>query len=95
MTVSVSSQKVVRRDIIKIYDVERPKSIVDLGLRHAEQIALLEKVQNVVLAEQAGLLDSGNKVCPQCGQKLKKNGSRTSSFHAVFRDQYGSVKENS
>lgn len=52
--VSVSTQEVVRRDTIKIYDVERPESIVDLGLRHAEQIALLEKVQNVVLAEQAG-----------------------------------------
>lgn len=45
--VSVSSQKVVRRNTRKIYDVERPKSIVDLGLQHAEQIALLEKVQNI------------------------------------------------
>jgi len=92
--VSVSSQKVVRRDTIKIYDVERPKSIVDLGLRHAEQIALLEKVQNVMLAEQAGLLDSGNKVCPQCGQKLKKNGSRTSSFHAVFTDHQLKIQQH-
>ncbi len=63
--VSVSNQEVVRRDTIKTYDVERPESILDLGLRHAEQISLLEKVQNAVLAKQASLLDSGNKVCPK------------------------------
>lgn len=65
--VSVSNQEVVRRDTIKTYDVERPKSILDLGLRHTEQISLLEKVHNAVLAEQASLLDSGNKICPVCG----------------------------
>ena len=41
--VAVSSQEVVKRDTIKIYDIQRPESIVDLGLRHAEQISLLEK----------------------------------------------------
>jgi len=49
--VSVSNQEVARRDTIKTYDVKRPESILDLGLRHAEQISLLEKVQNAVLAE--------------------------------------------
>ena len=92
--VSVSSQEVVRRDTIKTYDVKRPESILDLGLRHAEQISLLEKVQNAVLAEQASLLDSGNKVCPLCGQKLKKNGSRTSNFHAVFSDHELKIQQH-
>jgi len=92
--VSVSNQEVVRRDTIKTYDVERPESILDLGLRHAEQISLLEKVQNAVLAEQASLLDSGNKICPKCGQKLKKNGSRTSSFHAVFSDHQLKIQQH-
>lgn len=92
--VLVSSQEVVKRDTIKIYNVERPESILDLGLRHAEQISLLEKVQNVVLAEQAVLFHSGNKVCPKCGQKLKKNGSRTSSFHAVFSDHQLKIQQH-
>jgi hypothetical protein len=92
--VSVSSQEVVRRDTIKTYDVKRPESILDLGLRHAEQISLLEKVQNAVLAEQTSLLDSGNKVCPLCGQKLKKNGSRTSNFHAVFSDHELKIQQH-
>ena len=84
--VAVSSQEVVKRDTIKIYDMQRPASIVDLGLRHAEQSSLLEKVQNAVLAAQAVLIDSGATVCPKCGQKRRKNGSPVSDFHAVFSD---------
>jgi hypothetical protein len=92
--VAVSSQEVVKRDTIKIYDIQRPESIIDLGLRHAEQISLLEKIQNAVLAEQSGLIDSGVEICPKCGQKLRKNGAQVSDFHAVFSDhtlrlQYG------
>jgi hypothetical protein len=45
--VSVSSQEVVKRDTIKVYDIKAPEAITDLGLRHFEQISLLEKVQNV------------------------------------------------
>jgi len=84
--VAVSSQEVVKRDTIKIYDIQRPESIVDLGLRHAEQISLLEKVQNAFLAEQSVLIDSGVTICPECGQKLRKNGSQASDFHAVLSD---------
>jgi hypothetical protein len=84
--VAVSSQEVVKRDTIKSYDIQRPESIVDLGLRHAEQISLLEKIQNALLAEQSVLIDSGVAVCPKCGQKLRKNGTQVSDFHAVFSD---------
>jgi hypothetical protein len=43
-------------------------------------------VQNAVLAEQSILIEPETKLCPQCGQKLNKNGHRTSEFHAVFSD---------
>jgi len=46
--VAVSSQEVVKRDTIKIYDIQRPESILDLGLRHAEQISLLSKVKCII-----------------------------------------------
>jgi hypothetical protein len=46
--VAVSSQEVVKRETIKTYEITTPASIMDLGLRHAEQISLLEKVQNVL-----------------------------------------------
>jgi hypothetical protein len=84
--VSIASQEVVKRDTVKIYDINPPKSILDLGLRHGEQISLLEKVQNALLAEQSALIDLGYDTCPNCGQQIKKNGYMQSQFHAVFSD---------
>lgn len=84
--VSVASQEVVKRDTVKTYDIRPPKSILDLGLRHSEQISLLTLVQNGLLAEQSALIDCGYDACPNCGQKLKKNGFLQSNFHAVFSD---------
>ncbi len=84
--VSVSSQEVINRDTLKVYDIKAPESILELGLRHAEQISLLEKVQNSVLAAQSKLIDPGYDVCLKCGQKLNKIGYTQSNFHAVFTD---------
>ena len=84
--VAVSSQEVVKRETITTYEITAPASILDLGLRHAEQIALLEKMQNVLLEEQAVLIDLGYECCPNCGQKIKKNGYTHSQLHAVFSD---------
>jgi hypothetical protein len=84
--VSVASQEVVKRDTVKLYDIQQPKSILDLGLRHEEQISLLAKVQNSLLAEQSVLIDLGYDACPNCGQKISKNGFMQSKFHAVFSD---------
>ena len=84
--VSVASQKVVKRDTVKIYDINPPESILDLGLRHQEQISLLSKIQNALLAEQSPLIDTGYDNCPKCGQKLGKYGFKLSPLHAVFSD---------
>jgi hypothetical protein len=84
--VAISSQEVIKRDTITSYALQCPTSIVELGLRHAEQIALLEQVQNSVLAEQSRVLAPGMPGCPACGNTLKKNGYKTSKFHAVFSD---------
>jgi hypothetical protein len=84
--VSVTSQKVVKRDTVKIYDINPPESILELGLRHQEQISLLSKIQSALLVEQSALIDAGYDACPKCGQKLSKNGFMESKFHAVFSD---------
>ena len=55
--VLVSTQEVVKRDTLKTYDVKPPESILELGLRHAEQISLLGKVQDAILAVQAPLAE--------------------------------------
>jgi hypothetical protein len=82
--VAIHSQEVIKRDTLTSYALQRPTSIIELGLRHAEQISLLEKVQNILLKEQSVLLDSAIPVCPVCGHPLKKNGYKASDFHAVF-----------
>ena len=92
--VAVSSQKVVKRDTLKVYDVKAPESILELGLRHKEQISLLEKVQNSILAEQSKLIDPGHDVCPKCGQKLSKLGFTKSNFHAVFSDHKVGIQKH-
>lgn len=84
--VAVSTQEVIQRHTVKVHDVTPPESILDLGLRHAEQISLLEKIQNAVLAEQSKLIDQALKTCPNCGQKLSRNGYMQSKFHAVFSE---------
>jgi hypothetical protein len=93
--VAVSSQEVVQRDTITSYALQCPTSIGELGLRHAEQIALLAQVQNIVLAEQSVLLDLGTHVCPACGNPLKKNGYKASNFHAVFSDHTVRIQKHS
>ena len=71
--VAISSQEVIKRDTITSYALQGPTSIVELGLRHAEQIALLEQVQNSVLAEQSRLLAPGLPGCPTCGHTLSNS----------------------
>jgi hypothetical protein len=92
--VCVGSQEVVKRDTIKVYDVAAPESILDLGLRHEEQISLLGKVQNAVIAEQAKAIAPGYSLCPKCGHKLKKNGHTKSNFHAVFSDHKVAIQKH-
>lgn len=92
--VLVRTQEVVKRDTLKTYDVKPPESILELGLRHAEQIALLGKVQDAILAVQAQLIDPGHDVCPRCGDKLKKKGFTPSNFHAVFTDHKVSLQKH-
>ncbi|HEY5870237.1 MAG TPA: hypothetical protein VI542_32505, partial [Candidatus Tectomicrobia bacterium] len=77
--VAVSSQKVVKRDTIASYALQCPTSILELGLRHGEQICLLAKIQDLLLAEQSGLIDHATHVCPTCGNILKKNGYKASA----------------
>jgi len=89
------SQEVVQRDTLKVYDIKAPTSILELGLRHEEQISLLERVQNSVLAAQSKLIDTGYKHCPKCSQKLHKRGFAQSKFHAVFTDHKVGIQNTS
>ena len=60
------------RDAAKVVTlIERPigeiKSILDLGLRHEEQIELLQKVQDQILNLQSPQICTKITHCPECG----------------------------
>lgn len=74
------------REEMTMIEVKEVKSIMDLGLRHGEQIALLEKIQTQLLNEQSPSLKSTATQCGSCGSKLCNNGYGTSKFHSVFTD---------
>ena len=80
--VSIAKQEVVKRETVKIYDIKKPEPILDLGLRHQEQICLFSKVQSAFLAEQSGLIESGFKECPKCGAKLSNYGFVAGIIHS-------------
>jgi hypothetical protein len=76
--------------------IERPigeiKSILDLGLRHEEQIELLQKVQDQILNLQSPQICTKITHCPECGTKLTKSGYKKSEFNAVFTDHKVAVQ---
>jgi len=84
--VAIETDTVVQRDTLEVYDVVSPESILDLGLRHTDQISLLQKIQDAILSEQVVYLNPDYTVCPNCHQTLKKNGYQSSDFFAVFSD---------
>lgn len=84
--VSNKTDKVVKRETVETFDIEKPKNIFELGLRHKDQIELLKIIQDHILNEQSVFLNEDIKYCPQCGRKLAKHGHKKSDFHAVFSD---------
>jgi len=64
--------------------VKAPASILELGLRHEEQISV-RKVQNSVLAAQSKLIDTGYDVCPKCGTSSIKRDTRNLIFTLCLR----------
>ena len=85
--------KVVEKNTISSCKIAAPKSIMDLGLRHAEQINILKSIQDCLLAEQAVFLKEEHNCCPKCNSKIWSNGQKTSEFHAVFTDHKIKIKK--
>lgn len=76
----------INNDVIISGKIQAPKEIIDLGLRHADQIAVLQRIQDSVLNKQSEYLKEDINYCPQCGNKLHKNGINKCSFNSVFTD---------
>ena len=81
-------------EVITIFEgqVKRFETLVDLGLRHSEQIEILQRIPDQILKMQAPQIASQVIHCPQCGHKLNKSGYKPSEFNAVFTDNQVAVQ---
>jgi hypothetical protein len=76
----------VDREIIASGENKPPESILELGLRHSQQIEILQRIQDSILNSQSQFLKENINYCPKCGHKLRKNGANLCTFNAVFTD---------
>lgn len=77
---------VVGKEIVMTKSVVKPNHIIDLGLRHSEQVDLLRQIEQQLLDKQSIYLKEKLSNCPKCSGKLYKSGYVKSDFHAVFTD---------
>ena len=82
----ISENETATRKEIKEYKIDKPENILELGFRHTEQIEIIQKIQDELLAIQSKYLKDNVTHCPVCGNKLSKNGFEHSNFHSVFTD---------
>lgn len=80
------SGSVVKRKIVAFKNIQKPEDILDLGLRHTDQINILKEIQDEVLEAQIQHLNDSVNYCPNCGTKLAKKGYTKSEFNAIFTD---------
>jgi len=80
------SGRFTNETVINIGTIKNAASIIELGLRHTEQIDILQKIQDSVLNAQSVHLQENIKFCPRCGNPLIKNGITKSSFNSVYTD---------
>ena len=78
--------EVIGQEIIMTKSVIKPNTMMDLGLRHSEQIDLLRHIQQQLLDKQSVYLKDDLSICPKCHGKLYKSGYVKSDFHSVFTD---------
>lgn len=78
--------EVVGQEIIMTKSIVKPNTIIDLGIRHSEQIDLLRHIQQKILDKQTIYLKEDLSACPKCNGKLYKSGYVRSDFHSVFTD---------
>jgi len=82
--VAISSQEVIKRDHDHQLRSAVSHIIVELGLRHAETDSPAGASTKQRISRTISLACPGNAWLPHLRDPLKKNGYKTSSFHAVF-----------
>ena len=82
----VESGVIINESLIKEIKVNKPKNIQEVGFRHEEQVRIIQNIQDAYLPLQCKLLFDLEDLCPTCGNKIRKNGIHTVSFHSSLSD---------
>ena len=85
-TGEIIEEKVVQQKILVT-----PKSYNDFGFRHGKQVDLIKNSQDLLIKYECKLLCEHTK-CPECGSKLRKQGTIESDFHDVYTDHRVSIQ---
>jgi hypothetical protein len=67
-------------------EIKTVKTLLDLGLRHEEQIKILKNLQDEIIALQSSQLATKLDGCIKCGGVMARKGFNKSDFHSVFTD---------
>ncbi len=86
-----NSKKVVEDQVLLEQDINIAKDFNEFGLRHNEQITLIEKAQDILLNHQSKLYSDAD-YCPRCGKTLRREGTFNSDFHDVLTDHIVSLR---
>ena len=82
----VENGVIINESLIKEIKVSKPKNIQEVGFRHEEQVRIIQNIQDAYLPLQCKLLFDLEDLCPTCGNKIRKNGIHTVSFHSSLSD---------
>ena len=82
----VENGVIINESLIKEIKVNKPKNIQEVGFRHEEQVRIIQNIQDAYLPLQCKLLFDLEDLCPTCGNKIRKNGIHTVSFHSSLSD---------
>lgn len=82
----IENGETVSEQSIKKICVEKPETLLDVGFRHAEQVKIINDIQQVYIPLQCQLLAESHDYCPNCKKKAKKNGRHPATFHSSLGD---------
>ena len=81
----IKSGKALESKTIHSTEIKKPITLKEFGFLHAEQIKLLESIQEFKLLYETKLINA-DSACPKCGDKTLCRGTRKSNFHAALTD---------
>lgn len=90
----MDSGEVLKSTVLRTEEINKPTTLKEFGFLHADQIQLLESIQNFKLVYETQLINDDTG-CPSCGRKTSRRGTRESNFHAALTDHKITIQRRS